>query len=459
MGGRILLLLSLILALGACRSSEELAVADPRSGEAAPQQGPEPAAPDVLCSSLLASNADLVNVAFPDESAKYWFTQLPYAPGVRYRLEGGFPNARYFSFNTYDVQLRQVDSLADYQIDADPDSVNPYRNPAQTVGDAWGGRYTAYIVPASVPENRPANHLYSASTQLPVGGSLPNPQITILYRIYIAADGDTGEVGLPRIVAENAAGDTAILGLSPCTLLPDLPVTLGINEAIATANFPLDWMFPPLSTRFKPEYRKFYSLSNTIVRGSPLEGVLPPDTSGGFLGNRDNAYLGVRYFRDQGDLYIVRAKAPTWAGDPRAPNGPQLRYWSFCTNEFASQRFVACARDDQTTLDSEGYFTYVVSDPNDRPLNATPEHGITWLPWGGIYPDSSAIYRHMLPSSDFAQSVQSVSFGMSEAEVMGEYFPRTVYCKRETVESVGPDARAIFDACVAAYVPPVPIVP
>ncbi len=215
-----------------------------------------------------------------------------------------------------------------------------------------------------------------------------------------------------------------------------------------------------MSTRFAPVYRKFYSLPDTLTRNTPLHDILPPDTSGGFLGNRDNAYVGVRYFRDQGDTYIVRAKAPTWAGDPRLKGAaPQLRYWSFCTNEFATQRFVACARDDQTALDAEGYFTFVVSDPADRPANAIAENGISWLPWGGTYPDSSAIYRHMLPALDFAQSIQAIPYGTDEAEVMEAFYPVTVYCGKDVIEAAGDSAKTIFDACAAAYVAPAPLVP
>ncbi len=421
---------------------------------------PEPAA-EIACSTVLASNADLVNVAFPDESAKYWFIQLPYVPNTRFRLEGRYPNARYFSYNSYDAQLRQVDSLADFQLDPAEGSVNPFRTPSQTPGDRWGGDYVMYLVPSEVPEPRPANHMYSASTTLILAGPQPNPQLSLLYRVYVASDGDTGEVGLPRIVMETASGDQAIVGLEPCSVIPDLPLSLGLNEAIADADFPLDWPalpLPPPSARFKPVFRKFYSLPDTLTRNTPLHDILPPDTSGGFLGNRDNAYVGVRYFRDQGDSYIVRAKAPTWAGDPRlGGTAPQLRYWSFCTNEFASQRFVACARDDQTALDSQGYFTFVVSDPADRPSNALATNGITWLPWGGLYPDSSAIYRHMLPATHFDQSIQAIPFGTDEAEVMQAYFPETVYCSKAVMEAAGNSARAIFEACQSAYVAPTPI--
>ena len=445
--------------LAGCGNSDTISARIENQSSATDANAPAPVA-DVACSTVLASNADLVNVAFPDESAKYWFIQLPYLPGTRFRIEGRYPNARYFSFNSYDAQLRQVDSLADFQLDPVEGSANPFRAPNQAPGEEWGGDYVMYVVPSEVPDPRPPNQLYAGSTTLVVVGAQPNPQLSLLYRIYIASDGDTGAVGLPRIVMETAAGDQAVVGLEPCSIIPDLPLSLGLNEAIAEASAPADWpeSLPPASTRFKPVFRKFYSLPDTLTRNTPLHDILPPDTSGGFLGNRDNAYVGVRYFRDQGDLYIVRAKAPTWAGDARLGGAaPQLRYWSFCTNEFASQRFVACAHDDQTALDADGYFTYVVSDPADRPSNATADNAITWLPWGGAYPDSSAIYRHMLPSSGFAESIQAVPFGTEEIETMKAFYPLTVYCDKAVIEAAGASAKTVFDACAAAYVPAVPL--
>src|SRR3546814_10363718 len=59
-----------------------------------------------------------------------------------------------------------------------------------------------------------------------------------------------------------------------------------------------------------------------------------------------------------------------------------MRYWSVCENEFATQRYVACSADEDTMIDSLGFFTVVVSDAADRPINAVRTNDITWLPWG-----------------------------------------------------------------------------
>jgi hypothetical protein len=96
-----------------------------------------------------------------------------------------------------------------------------------------------------------------------------------------------------------------------------------------------------------------------------------------------------------------------------------------CQNETASQRFIACRTDDQTTVRS-GFATYAMSEPDQRPANARPECGVTWIPWG---PQSGGvlIYRHMLPDPGFAQAVQRVPAQGREAETMGDYFPASKY--------------------------------
>ncbi len=68
----------------------------------------------------------------------------------------------------------------------------------------------------------------------------------------------------------------------------------------------------------------------------------------------------------------------TRAGEPVKGDG-QTRYFS-CENEFFSQRYIACASDDQTTVRADRTMTYVVSTPQDRPANARAECGVTWIP-------------------------------------------------------------------------------
>lgn len=411
------------------------------------------AAGEAGCSWLVVSNPDLINVAFPDEAATYWAATFPALPGARLRIEGQYPQARYFSFNVYDPALRPVDAITDYAILPRVDGANPYR----TAGAAHGGDYVAYVLDGGIPDTRAANTLYTNQTLLPGGIALPNPQITLMYRVYLPEIDGAGGVPLPQLTLETADGATAPLSFAQCDPLPPDGLPGLLNEAIRDASYPplVDALPVPIAPP-KLRINRFYGLpetlrllaSNAVGFDLPLQSITAADTGGGFLSNIDNAYVTTMASRDKGSLYIVRARAPSWAHEPvDAPlGGAQLRYWSICTNEFVTQRFVACLADRDVALDDAGYFTIVVSDPDEQPANAIAQNGMNWLPWGGAYPDSVFIYRHMLPSPHFAQAIQNIDYGMPVEDVMGEYAPRAVYCDRAAIEAAASAAQA-FAAC------------
>lgn len=446
------LLLSLLLS--ACGGDSE----PPQPGAepaATPPPSEETAAVAGACAWLLRSDPDLINLAFPDEGATYWVAAVPALPQTRLRIEGQFPHARYFSYNTYDALLRPTDVLTDYQLQPNEGSVNPFRD-----GGTPGGRYLAYVEAGAAPETRPANTLYAGEMRAGPA-ALPNPAWVLFYRIYLAEGDRNGAVALPRLTLE-AGGQETPIALEACNPLPPEGVPGLLNDFIRESSEP--GVLPLLPFPIAPDELRmvrFYGLpetlrgllSNAIGFDLPLQALTGADTGGGFLSNRDNAYVTTMASREQGTLYLLRARAPT-AAVARPADAPlgaaQLRYWSLCTNEFVSQRYVACLYDAQVPLDEQGYFTLVVSDPAERPANAVAENGIAWLPWGAVYPDSVIIYRHMLPSPHFAQAVQNVPFGTPPVEVMGDYLPRTAYCDRATVESAGARAADVFAACAPA---------
>jgi hypothetical protein len=448
------LVLATALALSGCGSggSSQGSADEPGAGDSGDAFNPQTSAASAegLCSWPTVSNPDLLNIAYPDESATYWGAALPILPGTRVRIEGQYPQARYFSFNVYDPLQRPVDAIADFDLLPRVAGTNSFSR----AGVAAGADYVAYIVPEPRPENPEPNTIYAGSLELPGGNVLPlNPFPIVLYRIYLPEVDGTGGVPLPRLTFESADGSQAPLTLGLCTPLPPEGTPPILNDLIREASFPgaarPSEAPPPRVTRF---YNLFETLRVLISGQAGIE--IPPNPltesgAGGFLSNRDIAYVSALFRRNSGQLYVVRARAPTAARHPSdAPLGAaQLRYWSLCTNEVASQRFVACVHDAQVPLDALGYFTLVVSDPEDRPANAIPENGMIWLPWGGIYPDSLLIYRHMLPNPGFAEAIQNVPYGTPQEDVMGEYYPRAAYCDRATVEAAGNSPAAIFAAC------------
>lgn len=463
---RIALTLSAALLLAACGSGSSDPTGTGAPADTAPSEGTEPRA-GLGCSWMAVSDIETTNVAFPDAGARYWLALVPNIPGTRLRIDGRYPDARYFSFNVYDPLLRPIDAIADVEIAPDEAGRNPFRTP-----DAEpGAGYTAFVEFSGRPEQPASNSIYSGEADL--GPGLPNPLTGMLYRTYVPADfaDFKGGVGLPQLALETTDGSNELLPLGDCEEAP-LPNAFGLfpgvplNELVVGADYPeaVDQALGlnlPLATH-PPSTRVFYGLPDTAlaILGNllpaelPLADALPEQTAGGggFLSNVHNAYTSTGFDRAFGDIYLLRARAPTFPGDARAAASgarPDLRYWSVCQNEFATQRFVDCVIDRDAPLDDAGFFTVAVSDAADRPVNAVADADIAWLPWGGIYKDGILIYRHMLPADDFAEAIHNVPRGTDPEAVMGDYFPQATYCSRETFEAAGGDAAEIFAACAA----------
>src|SRR5207249_2753335 len=113
--------------------------------------------------------------------------------------------------------------------------------------------------------------------------------------------------------------------------------------------------------------------------------------------NADNKYVYSYLSAEYGQVLMLRAKLPTtprtYAGAATMGTG-QLRYWSMCTANRTTQTY-ACVADEQTPVDSQGYFTIAISTAADRPADATDACGVAWLTWGPD-PKGIAFVRNML---------------------------------------------------------------
>jgi hypothetical protein len=384
------------------------------------------------CSWPAAFEADTTNTAYPDSHASYWLARFTAVPGTHLRIDGQYPAARYFSFHAYDEAQRPVGSIADLQVVPDAGSQNPFVTP----GAPHGGAYSVRVEPSAPPASPAPNTIYAGRT----AEGAPNPAGMIIYRVYVSDDPEdrAGRVPLPDLTLETSDGAVSI----PFERCEPLPPSVGgpITDTIADSSYPQGAPAPVPFTPAQnpPEFVKFWSLATNVIDRfppNPLTDPLPRDKTGGFLSNQHINYLFALTARTHGELFVMKAKAPsapdTFAGeDVTTPK--DLRYFSICQNSFSTQRFTACVYDADLNVDTDGTFTLVISDPDDRPSNAT-----NWLPWGGPYYDGNVIYRHMLPSAGFDGAIQRVPYGTHARNVMGAYYPESAYCDRATFESGG----------------------
>lgn len=371
------------------------------------------AAPVSTCGWPVKADPDLVNVAYPDQSAEYWAAPFYASPGSTMTILGQFPLARYMSFHLYEGSMA-VDHVTDYQLQP-ATGTNPYVPGAPRTP---GGTYVLHVVFGQRPQNPAPNTLYAAS----LNGE-PNVAGLILYRIYLPQGDATGGVPLPQISYTDATGTSQL----PC---PDAS-SVGngaLNQAIRDSSLPVSWPSPVPPTSSAPAWGISHSGPSTTSAG-PV-GV---QSGSPFFPNFDNVYLSLTVFRDRGDVVAFRAKAPTFADTARARVMPaaQLRYWSICSNDFPTTRYVGCTPDQSTRLDRQGFFTVVISDPAHRPANLLRTDN--WLP-AGPYPDIFVLYRQMLPASSFGQAVAFAPSATAAPQTMGAYYPVTRVCSKSAFE-------------------------
>lgn len=402
-------------------------------GATALQASANSAAPAPVCSWGLVSDPNTVNVAFPDESATYWATQFAAVPGTDMVIHGSFPRARYFSIIAYDPVARPVDGLRDDQIVSDS-GLNPFQAP--NARDS-SGTYTIRIVPEAKPANPAPNTIYAG--QMHEGEQ--NTTGSVLYRVYVPDDRSdpTGGVGLPTVAVEGPGA--GVQGQS-CTIVNQLPDT-GVNKLFRDSSYP-SALTPPVasaSTTNPPTWGKFFGYGSVVGEASPSLAALAPG-GGGFYSNIDNQYIGTPLSHKYGNVVVFRAVMPTFpdtvAGQPAWMTAQQVRYWSICENESVSTRYVACVPDYKAVLDSQGRGTFVISDPDARPANATAANEVNWLPWGD-YADGRIIYRQMLAAPSFTQAISNIQPGQSLQSVMGPYLPQIAYCTTQEFERAGAD--------------------
>jgi hypothetical protein len=268
------------------------------------------------------------------------------------------------------------------------------------------------------PQHPAPNTLYAAS----LNGE-PNVAGLILYRLYLPQGDATGEVPLPEVHYTDASGVSAL----PC---PDASsVDNGtLNQIIRSSSLPAEWpsQVPPTSTA------PTWGISRSAP-SSTAAGPVSVRTGNPFFANFDNVYLSLDAYRDRGDVVAFRAKAPTFADTDHAKVMPeaQLRFWSVCSNDFPTTRYVACTADRSMRLDRDGYFTVVISDPAHKPANLRRTDN--WLP-AGPYPDIFVLYRQMLPDPSFSEAIQFAPSAAAAAQTMGAYYPDTRICTTAAFE-------------------------
>ncbi len=417
--------------------------------------GASAAAPSAFphCSWWTMTTPETMNVAFPDAAATYWTTPFHAESGAEIRIEGRYPDARYMSFNVYDedggsFEANRVSSgIADYQIDPQPGSVNPFQRRGKS-----GGAFTLTVsgdVRAGEANALPlAPELATDQDAAPLG--------FLLYRVYLPTGGNAA-VELPKLSLVENGEETA---------LPRCPAPTGMLAATIRSKAAATKAAKNLSTRLgvEPTKRMVRGLLKLgkAVRGG-TEGTKPCRRSecpppleffrasaaatNSFFPNVNNAYVSALFRPVAGTVVVVRGRAPTTPRGTHPVPWPQknlqLRYFSLCNNVYRSPWPVVanpigggkseygCAADLETTLNAAGEYAYVVAEPSER--DAIETAGGTFIPLSTTQPHTRQIliFRNMLPNEGFDHAVQDAPQNAKPAgaaRAMDRYYPRAYRC-------------------------------
>jgi hypothetical protein len=338
-----------------------------------------------VCSWPFESNGrGITNVATPDTHATYWIMPFDTASWKGMLIQGQYPRARFFNFDSYTATGPLIASIADSAIAPDPGSTNPF---ATSIANG-NHDYSVTISAGNM----------GAPNMLPAGGTR---LVFIVYRVYLPDQelDRTGGVGLPAISLVGRNGN--VRRLRPCpfadaeTSLGNLIISLAVNGFNDAANF-------------------LRTILNAAHQQPPITGLCSPSQAGPAAVAFAPATLGANFFVNpqtmyletpglcfqQGDVVVIRGKAlvfqNTYLGSsvfqPAFDGDVQTRYWSMCNNDrVVPYPVIACVADFQTNLDPALSYTYVISN-DAAPPTWLPAYA-TWLPWGATNIPKNLIFR------------------------------------------------------------------
>ncbi|MES2684100.1 MAG: hypothetical protein V4650_11335 [Pseudomonadota bacterium] len=441
---RLIVCLLSTLALTACGGSSD-AVLNGSSGDngtvPAPPGSNMPLAPMPTlkrgCDWMLAFDPripSLGNTAFPDTSVRYWIAYVAAGvpAGTVLRIEGRYPVARYASLKVHDGNLLVLDGLADYQIAPDAGQSTPFLDITTIVPNPlFGGGYTARLqIGRQIPAAREPNTLYREPPGLADGEA--RRTTALVYRTYLPASNNSGQVGLPRLRLETSLGELPLDSAedaSACAAIGSLLYQDG--AALHGVTNVLD----PLPALPNPRFKKFdpalLQIANTGV------GL-----------NEDNGFAYIKTDRHYGELLLVRGLPPSHTGEIGAGNPPQVRYWSLCQYGFNTQKVYGCVPDLLVPRDSTGRYTLVVASDSLPVSSASPALGFSTLPFG---PERQGVLtlRELLAHPTFSEAIARTPAGNAGAAQRGIYQPEATYCSRAVFDaSAAQGAAAAFAACL-----------
>jgi hypothetical protein len=400
---------------------------------------------------------------YPDPNSSYWFAFVEMPEGSVLTLKGKYPHGRYFQLALYrsDPDMGGYtatgEKFVDHQIEPDEGSVNPFVPGAdRSVEDR---DYTIRIANVEKPDDtadREPNTMYAG-----VGA-----EIQVVYRVYQPDQGYLGDagVGLPAYSAtlvdgtELSAEEVRDRFNRPLLqgVAPGMPVEQWRALCAAPDNDP---ELQPETTpaRNPPLLERYFNNKWNIVgtfKAPEVRAQIPYKVETGFGGDPETLFMMTFLSRAFGPVIVIRGKMPlypdNWYGDDgtglKVMTDWESRYMSLIMSEAPPSGMGTDGLSDfQIPLDHDRNYTIVICREEDRPSNATDEHGVAWVDWGhrgeGIDDDLNRedfgllLFRFMHNNPEWKRNPDQIVKPGTEEEIMGPYFPRLSYTDKATFEA------------------------
>jgi len=294
---------------------------------------------------------------WPDKFVNYWAIVVNKNdfPNIGFKIQGDFPDARYFSYNVYGANRNSTASLYDYEIKPEVCSTNPFNNQSSEI-PGNNKSYTLFAVPESVSEFDTKDNVLKF-----IDGE---DEITLILRYYIPEGGDLGKVELPEVEVFD--------------LVTKEPVSIPPTSDILTVT-------PTILAQINAAYS--FQIDNNVrfYRGDAT-GLYP---------NNDNQYVRSFLNYDSDDVYIIRWKAPTFPINIEEFEGSEVRYFSMNLGDNLTNNFEGIY-DSQCTIDDNGFVTLVITDDTPELRSIAEDVGYNFMPWSLPSNKGYLIYRNLL---------------------------------------------------------------
>lgn len=351
--------------------------------------------------------------------------------GGRVEFVGEYPKARYFAFHPSDALTNNFNTIKDVGLIPNPGSKNPWIEP--TVDDEFNTFTAVLDFTQDIPAVPAQNTSYVGRFAVPGGNpefgidpeSEPNPVVFNMLRNYGSYLGAlppnfTG-VKLPEINIYDAQG-------------------MLVQHFEACDPYPQEFTIPEDDTKFPswPVIDSFASNNPGEVLRSWQFGA-PIDV----LTNADVFYTVVPFTKLRGNVLVVRAKKPSSSApnaNPRIDGTAQARLFTACSYNFWNGSANDCVSEEDIPVDPDGFYTLVISEPEDRPKNATSENHITWLDWGPFIDGRLPMRNLMVDDPFWVNLAQAIDTGNVPPGFDGTYVPVAAHCHTDIFEDGGVSA-------------------